>query len=229
MERQHFKVKDPHCTETWNNFSIVPWQSWLDHGPGTKPPLFNLGEELMMEAWHLPKNEEEGGFFYSPLSSQGMAPSHSPICKPHKHPILINHLSIILPLNELFLCWDKGPSSSKSPYFWKCHLRVSLSFCPSFHKCIHHSYFLFFSTCHLLSINIQLFIECGLSQSHELNCPSLRMTHIPLFQCILACGSGERLASSVCVQENCRISQKWDFSVASKEAIQIKPITQSLP
>ena len=37
-ERWHFKVKTPHCTETWNNISIVSWQSWFDQA-GTRKRL----------------------------------------------------------------------------------------------------------------------------------------------------------------------------------------------
>ena len=40
--------------------SIMPWQSWLEH-IRPKTSLLNVKEELMMEAWCLHKNEEEGG------------------------------------------------------------------------------------------------------------------------------------------------------------------------
>ena len=50
--------------------SIVPWQSLLDH-VGTRTPLPDpappdVEEELMMEAWHLLKNEQEGGLLPLP-------------------------------------------------------------------------------------------------------------------------------------------------------------------
>ena len=69
-----------------------------------------MEEELMMEAKHLLKTEEEGGllpFAQFSLDDKtvahsvlGAAPSCLPACKPHKHPILINHF-FLLKLNNL--------------------------------------------------------------------------------------------------------------------------------
>ena len=43
--------------------SIAPWQSHFDYVRTRKlPPAPSVEEELMMEAWCLLKNEEEGGF-----------------------------------------------------------------------------------------------------------------------------------------------------------------------
>ena len=73
---------------------------------------------------YLIKNEQEGGLFPLPTflliiksSFGGKAPSLPSACKPHKHPILINHfLHIASPLSEFFLHWDiKNQSSSESP------------------------------------------------------------------------------------------------------------------
>ena len=47
-------TKDCHC------FSKVPWQFWPDHIWGKKTSLPYLGEELMIETWHLLKKEKEG-------------------------------------------------------------------------------------------------------------------------------------------------------------------------
>ena len=85
MERWHFKVKDRHCTEARGDCCIVPWQSWFDHiGTKTnkqtnkKSLLPNQEEQLMIEAWHQLRNEEEGGllafllsFYYKPTEVSG--------------------------------------------------------------------------------------------------------------------------------------------------------------
>ena len=58
-------------------------------------------------------------FIINPLRSQDMAPTHSPTYKPHKCPILINHiLSIILPLTNLFFFFfwrHKGLETPQMP------------------------------------------------------------------------------------------------------------------
>ena len=99
-------TKDCHC------FSKVPWQFWPDHIWGKKTSLPYLGEELMMETWHLLKKDKD--LLPFPLPSSDLknvthwgpraAQCLIPACEPHKHPILINHfLSSTLPLAEFFL------------------------------------------------------------------------------------------------------------------------------
>ena len=72
-----------------------------------------MEEELMMEAKHLLKIEEEGGllpFAQFSLDDKtvahsvlGAAPSCLPAYKPHKPPVLINHfLSVTLLLSDFF-------------------------------------------------------------------------------------------------------------------------------
>ena len=57
-------MKDPHCNETWNNFSKVLLQSWPDHIGTRKLPDPTWGggggRELMLEAWCLLKKDKEG-------------------------------------------------------------------------------------------------------------------------------------------------------------------------
>ena len=82
MGRRCFKMKDPHCTETWKYFSKVLWQSWPDHiGRDKSTSLPSLGEELMMETWmstgERPRRTSPPPHFFldyktSPLSFQGM-------------------------------------------------------------------------------------------------------------------------------------------------------------
>ena len=95
-------MKDPHCTETWNNFSIMPWQSWLD--PEGQKKNFCPQSEGGTDNGRLMSTQEWGRkwsfspfllFLWlqncSPLGSLGMAPSHPSASKLHKCPILISH------------------------------------------------------------------------------------------------------------------------------------------
>ena len=61
----------------------------------------NLKEMLMMEAWCLLRNEEESDFATPHFSFDyktvahlvlGAESSHPPVFKPHKYPVLRNHL-----------------------------------------------------------------------------------------------------------------------------------------
>ena len=92
--------------------SMAPWQSQFDHVGKRELPLPDGEEELMIEAWHLLKNKEEGGLLPLPHFSfddrtvahyvLGVAPSCPPTYKLHKHPVLIyHHLAICLSLNSL--------------------------------------------------------------------------------------------------------------------------------
>ena len=74
----------PFCSFPW----VMTILAWPCRERKTPPP--DVEEEPMMEAWHLLKNEEEGGLFplptfphYSPLSSWGTALSPPPTCKRH--------------------------------------------------------------------------------------------------------------------------------------------------
>ena len=112
--------------KTWNNVSIVPWQSWLDHVGTRKLPC-----PIWRRSWWWTRDvysrmrkkvvfSPSPLFLWlqncSPLSSQGLAPSRPPACKPHKRPILINHcLSITLTLAEFFLHWDMKDRAPWSP------------------------------------------------------------------------------------------------------------------
>ena len=59
----------------------------------------------------------------------GAESSHPPVSKPHKCPVLRNHLlSITLPLAEFFMCLNiNQQSSSEHLPLPKCHPRVSVS------------------------------------------------------------------------------------------------------
>ena len=127
MERWYFKMKDPHCTETWNNFSIMPWQSRLDPG-GTKKNFCpqseggaDNGRLMSIQEWgrrlSFPPPHFSFDYKTTSLSFQLVASPHPSTCKPHKCPILTNHFfSITLLLAEFFLCWDmKNQSSSEAP------------------------------------------------------------------------------------------------------------------
>ena len=91
--------------------------------------LPNLEEELMMEAWHLLKNNKEHLLplpTFHLIINQIITPltpfldavsSCQPACKLYKHPILINHiLSIILLLTEFFPCWDIKDCGTRAPW-----------------------------------------------------------------------------------------------------------------
>ena len=111
-------MKGPHCTGAWNNFSIVPWQSWLDQvGTRRIPAQPGGGADETAE------KEEEAVFPSSSLFLSGpgtLSPAHSP----SKHPALTNHLwSITLPLTELFLPWDSKDQSPREPL--RRHLEVT--------------------------------------------------------------------------------------------------------
>ena len=70
--------------------SIAPWQSHFDHVKTRKlPPAPSVEKELMMEAWCLLKNEEEGGLLPFPSFPLIIKPQptqfsglHPPACLP---------------------------------------------------------------------------------------------------------------------------------------------------
>ena len=126
-----------HYTETWDDLlyfslcchflliSIAPWQSWLDHAGTRKIPPPDMEEELMMEAKHLLKTEEEGGLPFAQLSLDcktvahwvlGAAPSCLPACEPHHRPTLMEPCLafpsapwwVLSVLREKSLCWAKS-------------------------------------------------------------------------------------------------------------------------
>ena len=117
MQRWHFEVKDLHCAKTWlKSFSIVLWQSWLDKVGKRKLPHSTWegadGGSVMStqewgRRWFFPPPNFPLIIKLYPTKFWGVVPSPLPTCKPHKHPILINHpLPIIFPLSEFFLIWD---------------------------------------------------------------------------------------------------------------------------
>ena len=121
-----FHSKDPHCTETWNIFSIVSCcLGLMVWGQENSPAQPGGG------AWYELKNEEEGGLCLlslptfplitklQPTKFSGHSSSCPPTCKFHKHPTLINPFlsTTLLSLNSS-LHWDRkdyGTGALRSP------------------------------------------------------------------------------------------------------------------
>ena len=149
-------MKGPHCTEAWNNFSIVPWQSWLDQvGTRSLPARPGGGADETAE------NEEEGGLsllltfpfpawhplacpqpFQASCSNESLLThhfaSHWTLPAPrHKGPAFPGAPEA-LPRGDRTTCAHSGPSvtpSSPQP----CRLQPTRLLCPGFSRREHWS------------------------------------------------------------------------------------------
>ena len=125
MERWRLRVQDPRCTVTWDHSSVLPWQSRLKHVGTRKVPAPHL--TWRRSSWRkrdvYSRTRKKVGFSalptfpltigLSPPSSQGVASSHPPTCKPHTHLVLITYPYLCLSLNSMLR--HKGPRLLGAP------------------------------------------------------------------------------------------------------------------
>ena len=139
MERWLSKMKDSYCAGTWNNFSKVLWQSWLDH-IGTRnlpcPMGGRTNDRSVRSIQERQRRSSLSSFDYKnvPTESLGQCNTCLPACEPYKRPSLLNHfLSITLPLTEFFsVLRHKGlsywsPQNNTKPF---CYYKICICSLP---------------------------------------------------------------------------------------------------
>ena len=115
--------------------------AWSSRDKKTTHPL-NLEDRSLRstQEWERKLVFPPPHFSFDYKTVEGMAPSRPPTCKPHKHPILMNHfLSITLPLIEFFLCWDTKDQSSMPPSNLAIQFSSVAQSCPTLYDLVNRS------------------------------------------------------------------------------------------
>lgn len=140
LDMWHFRLNNPHCPETWTNFSVVPWQCRMHHTGSTSshPRRLTVKKKVVFSPLLLPLIIQMQPTKYLRQHNAHLSP-----CKSYKHPILMDHFSSITPqaLAQFFLRWGIRNLSYLEPL--ESHLVVS-NLIPSAWEHTNQSTFSFF-------------------------------------------------------------------------------------